>query len=109
MADPDLIFLENSLTSFIDASINRVAEVGTMEHCYRISAADLKSATNRTRLREETVEKCKNYFESNGAEVNYYPTHEQFSINVNLTRCVMNPRQAENFSIALAYYKTNNC
>lgn len=96
-------FLNEKMTDFIYASINRVSVTGDLFHQYRITVNEIKTATGLQRLHESSVtDYLSAYFNVNaylngGAGV--------FNVEVDLTKCTLDGGQARMLSAAMEVFR----
>jgi hypothetical protein len=104
----DLGYLQNALSSFIDASIQRVAHSGDLIYWFRITAAELKAATGRQRLHDTVIGDCVAFFESYRVTADYDENFQAFNIKMDLNFCVLDPQQAAFLSTAMNTFRAEN-
>jgi hypothetical protein len=104
----DLKFAESTLDAFIESSINRVAESGVMRYTYKITAADMKDETGRSRLHDSVIGDYTQYFEEHGVYATYKPAADAFTVVLDLDSCVLRAGQARFLSSAMEKYRTEN-
>lgn len=96
-------YLNTTMSSFIRASISRVADTGDMSHRYRMTAQDVKDAAQLQRLHDTAVsEYLRNNF---NVEVFFDKGAAVFLITIDLSRVMLNPTEAEFLNVALATYR----
>lgn len=108
MLSQDRVYLENALSSFIETSIHRVAHSGDMQYTYRITAAEVKDATDRQRLHESIIADYLQFFANHHVDAAYDADFASFSITVDLNRCVLSPAQAKFLSTAMETFRVEN-
>jgi hypothetical protein len=108
MQSQDRVFLENALSSFIQTSINRVAHSGDMTYAYRITAAEVKAATNRQRLHAAVISEYQQFFANHHVAADYDSDFESFAITMDLNRCVLSPQQAGFLSAAMETFRSEH-
>ncbi|MCX4150019.1 MULTISPECIES: hypothetical protein [Paraburkholderia] len=108
MQSQDLVFLENALSSFIETAIHRVAHSGDMQYSYRITAAEVKEATDRQRLHEAIISEYQQFFANHHVGAAYDAGFASFSITIDLNRCVLSPAQAKFLSTAMETFRAEN-
>lgn len=108
MLNSDVTYLEEALRAFVNASINRVAHSGDMQYAYRLSADSIKRATGRQRLHDTVIEDYGAFLKSCKVDVDYDPDFAQFNVHLDLARCVLDPTQAADLSVAMSYFRAEH-
>jgi len=108
MEPEDVKYAEEALGSFIYSSINRVSESGVMSHKYRMSALEIKEATNRQRLKQPVIDDYLKYFAEHDVKAEYKEASESISITMDLSDCVLNARQARDLAAAMSLWRVEN-
>jgi len=99
-------FLDDTMASFIGASISRVTVTGDLAYRYRLSAHEVKEAARVQRLHDSEVsEYMRNNF---NVQVSYDRNATSFFIDIDLTRAILNPREAEFLSAAMETFRRNH-
>ena len=104
----ELAYLNRVLADFIEVSIQRVAQTGTMFFSYRLTTEELKRNTRRQRLHDSAIHEVILFFENENLEVNYNNNFGTFDILLNLGHCRLNRQQASDLSTAISYFQQNN-
>ncbi|MEZ2297260.1 hypothetical protein [Variovorax sp. RCC_210] len=103
---PDLLrYLESALDSFISTSINRVSETGVMDHEYRLTVQEIRSAGLRQRFGDTFIDEIVSFFEGNRVGATYNPRSESFSVALGLGHVVLNASQAGALTSAMNHYR----
>jgi hypothetical protein len=108
MQPSDLNYLENALDSFIETSVHRVAHSGDMCFRYRITTADVKAATGRSRFHDSTIREYRSYFEHHKISAEYDEEFASFNIGVDLNDIILTPTQAKFLSTAMELFRAEH-
>lgn len=106
MENFDLQFLNARLSSFIDASISRVAHRGLMSYDFQISAEEIRQATGRQRMTQQLIQGYVGFFARYNVSAEYDSTYASFSVTVDLNVCTLTHDQAQYLSAAMAAYRS---
>ena len=103
---PDhLKFVQQSLVSFIDAAIQRIAFSGETVYRYTISANSIKDAAGLTRLKNAVVQDYLDYFAMMGIKAEYSDAFDVLNIALDLNTCVLSPQQSDALATAMAMFR----
>lgn len=106
---PDhLQFAQQSLASFIDAAIQRMAFSGEPIYRYTINANAIKDAAGLTRLKSSVVQDYINYFWMMGVTADYNEAFDVLNITLNLNNCVLTPQQSDGLATAMSTYRVEH-
>lgn len=96
-------FLNMTMANFIGASLNRVSVTGVLCHRYRMTGQEVKSAAQLQRLHDTVVSE---YLINNfNVDVSYDKGSSVFFIEIDLTKCMLSPQEAEGLSVAMLTFR----
>lgn len=101
-------FAQQSLASFIDAAIQRMAFSGETVYRYTISANSIKDAAGLTRLKSAVVQDYVSYFQMMGVAAAYNEAFDVLNITLNLNACVLTPQQSDALATAMALFRVEH-
>ncbi|WP_153118052.1 hypothetical protein [Rhodocyclus tenuis] len=106
---PDhLRFAQQSLASFIDVAIQRIAFSGESVYRYTISANSIKDAACLTRLKNSVIQDYESYFAMMGVTAMYNEAFDVLNITLNLNTCVLTPQQSDALTIAMSTFRVEH-
>lgn len=101
-------FAKQSLESFIDAAIQRIAFSGENVYRYTLSASSIKEAAGLARLKASVLHDYVSFFAMMGVRAAYNESFEVLNIVLNLNDCVLTPQQAGALAEALATFRAEH-
>ena len=88
--------------SFIESSISRTFDSGSMVYHFQLPLSNIREATDRQRIHESVIDFYIQYLESMNASCSYDQTYQTIMIVIDLDKCVLSPSQSQDLSIALS-------
>lgn len=108
MQSEHLQFAQESLASFIDAAIQRIAFSGESVYRYTISASAIKETAGLTRLKSSVIDDYLNFFRMMGVMADYNESFETLNLVLDVNNCVLTPHQAGGLAQALAVFRAEH-
>lgn len=107
MSPQDIQYAQSVLSAFIGSAINRVSVSGDLAYNFRLTAGEIKTATNRQRLHDSVIQDYVDFFTGHNVGAEYDDSLATFSVQLDLNRCVLSAKEAEFLSVAMETYRAN--
>jgi len=104
----NLQFAQQSLASFIDAAIQRIAFSGENIYRYTITANSIKDAGGLTRLKSSVVHDYVAYFEMMGVKADFNDAFDVLNITLDHNRCVLSQQKSDALATKMSTFRAEH-